>query len=131
MMIVEHGDDIVVIDAGLMFPKQDMHGVDLVLADTSYLQEHQEKVRAVLITHGHEDHVGGLPFLLRDLNVPVYAPPLAKDLVEVKLKEHTGVGKFDLREAHPGDTFELGSITAEFFPVCHSIPDAFAPSPDL
>lgn len=124
MMIVEHGDDIVVIDAGLMFPKQDMHGVDLVLADTSYLQEHQEKVRAVLITHGHEDHVGGLPFLLRDLNVPVYAPPLAKDLVEVKLKEHAGVGKFDLREAYPGDTFELGSITAEFFPVCHSIPDA-------
>jgi ribonuclease J len=124
MMVIEHDDDIVVIDAGLMFPKQDMHGVDLVLADTTYLQEHKDKVRAVLITHGHEDHVGGLPFLLRDLDVPVYAPPLAKDLIEVKLKEHTGVGKFDLREAHPGDTFEFGSITAEFFPVCHSIPDA-------
>jgi ribonuclease J len=124
MMVVEYGDDIVVIDAGLMFPKQDMHGIDLVLADTTYLQENKHKVRAILITHGHEDHVGGLPFLLRDLNVPVYAPPLARDLIEVKLKEHTSVGKFDLREAHPGDTFEFGGITAEFFPVCHSIPDA-------
>jgi ribonuclease J len=124
MMVVEYGDDIVVIDAGLMFPKQDMHGIDLVLADTSYLIEHKDKVRAVLITHGHEDHVGGLPFLLRDINVPIYAPPLARDLIEVKLKEHTGTGKFDLREAHPGDSFEFGGITAEFFPVCHSIPDA-------
>lgn len=124
MMVIEFGNDIVVIDAGLMFPKQDMHGVDLVLPDTTYLIENKEKVRAVLITHGHEDHVGALPFLLRELDVPVYAPPLARDLVEVKLKENVGVGKYDLREALPGDRLELGGITAEFFRVCHSIPDA-------
>ena len=124
MMVVEYGDDIVVIDAGLMFPKADMHGVDLVLADTTYLLERKEKVRAILITHGHEDHIGGLPFLLRDLNVPVYAPPLAKDLVQVKLKEGAGLGKVDLHEIEPGDSIKLGGITAEFFRVCHSIPDA-------
>jgi ribonuclease J len=124
MMVVEYGDDIVVIDAGLMFPKEDMHGVDLVLPDMTYLIENKDRVRAVLITHGHEDHVGALPFLLRDINVPVYAPPLARDLVDVKLRENTGVGKYDLREVQPGETVELGGITAEFFRVCHSIPDA-------
>lgn len=124
MMVVEYGDDIVVIDAGLMFPKEDMHGVDLVLPDMTYLIENKDRVRAVLITHGHEDHVGALPFLLRDINVPVYAPPLARDLVDVKLRENTGVGKYDLREVQPGESIELGGITAEFFRVCHSIPDA-------
>jgi ribonuclease J len=124
MMVVEYADDIVVIDAGLMFPKEDMHGVDLVLPDMTYLIENKDKVRAVLITHGHEDHVGALPFLLRDINVPVYAPPLARDLVDVKLRENTGVGNYDLREIQPGESIELGGITAEFFRVCHSIPDA-------
>jgi ribonuclease J len=124
MMVVEHDDDLVIIDAGLMFPKEDMHGVDLVLPDTTYILERKHKVRAVLITHGHEDHVGALPYLLRDLHVPVYAPPLARDLVQVKLKEHAGVGRYDLREVQPGDRIELGSITAEYFRVCHSIPDA-------
>jgi ribonuclease J len=124
MMAIEHGDDIVVIDAGVMFPKEGMHGIDLVLPDTTYLVENRDKVRAILITHGHEDHTGALPYVLRDLQVPVYAPPLAHDLVQVKLKEHSGVGRYDLREIHPGDTVELGSITAEYFRVCHSIPDA-------
>ena len=124
MMVVEYGDDIVVIDAGLMFPKEDMHGIDLVLPDTTYLLENADRVRAVLITHGHEDHIGALPFLLRDLNVPVYAPPLARDLVDVKLRENVGVGKYNLHEAVPGDTIKFGGITAEFFRVCHSIPDA-------
>jgi ribonuclease J len=124
MMVVEYGNDIVVIDAGLMFPKEDMHGVDLVLPDMTYLQENKDRIRAVLITHGHEDHVGALPFLLSEIDVPVYAPPLAHDLVEVKLKEHTAVGKYDLHEIFPGESVELGGITAEFFRVCHSIPDA-------
>lgn len=124
MMVVEYGDDIVVVDAGLMFPKEDMHGVDLVLPDTSYLLENEDRVRAILITHGHEDHVGALPYVLRDLHVPVYAPPLARDLVEVKLKEHSGVGRYDLREVQPGDRITLGGMTAEYFRVCHSIPDA-------
>ena len=124
MMAVEYGDDIVVIDAGLMFPKEGMHGVDLVLPDTTYLVERKERVRAILITHGHEDHTGALPYVLRDLRVPVYAPPLAHDLVAVKLKEHVALGGIDLHPVNPGDTLEFGSITAEYFHVCHSIPDA-------
>ena len=124
MMVVEQGDDIVVIDAGLMFPKEDMHGVDLVLPDSTYVLKNKDRVRAVLITHGHEDHTGALPYLLRDLHVPVYAPPLAHDLVQVKLKEHSGVGRYDLRVVNPGDRVQLGGITAEYFRVCHSIPDA-------
>lgn len=124
MMAIEHGDDIVVVDAGLMFPKADMHGVDLVLPDTSYLVERKDRVRAILITHGHEDHTGALPYVLRDLRVPIYAPPLAHDLVAVKLKEHSGVGKYDLHLVQSGDTLELGSIRAEYFRVNHSIPDA-------
>ncbi len=124
MMVVEYGEDIVVIDAGLMFPKEDMLGVDLVIPDMTYLKKNQDRVRAVLITHGHEDHVGALPFLLRELNVPVYAPPLARDLVDVKLRENTGVGKYDLFEVQAGESIKLGGITAEFFRVCHSIPDA-------
>jgi ribonuclease J len=124
MMAIEHGDDIVVIDAGVMFPKQDMHGVDLVLPDTTYLVERRDRVRAILITHGHEDHTGALPYVLRDLHVPVYAPPLAHDLINVKLNQHPAVGHYDLREVNPGDRIELGSIEAEYFRVCHSIPDA-------
>ncbi|MEK9659416.1 MAG: ribonuclease J [Chloroflexota bacterium] len=124
MLAVECGEDIVVIDAGLMFPKEDMHGVDLVLPDTTYLVEHRERVRAILITHGHEDHTGALPYVLRDLRVPVYAPPLAHDLVEVKLQEHSSVGRYELHRVEAGDRVSLGSIEAEFFRVCHSIPDA-------
>ena len=124
MLCVEYGDDIVVIDAGVMFPKADMHGVDLVLPDTTYLAENADLVRAVLITHGHEDHTGALPYLLRDLNAPVYAPPLAHDLIQVKLREHAGGARSTLYKAQPGDRLSFGSIEAEFFRVCHSIPDA-------
>ncbi len=124
MLCVEYGDDIVVIDAGVMFPKADMHGVDLVLPDMTYLNENADRVRAVLITHGHEDHTGALPYLLRDLDAPVYAPPLAYDLIEVKLREHAAGAGASLRRVHPGDRLAFGAIEAEFFRVCHSIPDA-------
>ena len=124
MMAVEYGEDIVVVDAGVLFPKEDMPGVDLVLPDTTYLRERLSRVRAILITHGHEDHVGALPYVLRDLNVPVYAPPLARDLIRVKLQEHRALRGHELHAVQPGDRVSLGAITAEFFRVCHSIPDA-------
>ena len=124
MMAVECGADIVVIDAGVLFPKEEMLGVDLVLPDIEYLMQRKEQVRAILITHGHEDHVGALPYVLRQLDVPVYAPPLARDLIHVKLREHRMVRSSQLHEVQPGDTLRLGSITAEYFQVCHSIPDA-------
>ncbi|MDE2836477.1 MAG: ribonuclease J [Chloroflexota bacterium] len=123
MLCVEHGDDIVVIDAGLMFPKQEMLGIDLVLPDISYLTANAERVRAILITHGHEDHTGALPYVLRELDVPVYAPPLAHDLIEVKLRQHR-IGDVELHEIDAGSVLGFGSIQAEYFRVCHSIPDA-------
>lgn len=123
MLCVECGDDIVVIDAGLMFPKADTPGVDLALPDASYLFANADRVRAVLITHGHEDHVGALPYLLPRLPVPVYAPPLARDLIDVKLRRQRVKG-CDLREADAGSVVALGGIEAEYFRVCHSIPDA-------
>src|SRR5581483_2533030 len=87
MMVIEYGDDMIAIDAGVMFPEEEMLGVDLVIPNTTYIQEHQEKLRAIFITHGHEDHTGALPYILRQLNVPVYCTPLAHGLISVKLKE--------------------------------------------
>jgi len=124
MMALETGDDLVVIDCGVMFPEEDMLGVDLVLPDITYLLERKEKVRGILITHGHEDHIGALPFVLARLPVPVYAVGLAHDLVRVKLKEHRQARHARLVEVQPGKPFRLGRLTVEFFRVCHSIPDA-------
>ncbi|HLZ72958.1 MAG TPA: ribonuclease J [Dehalococcoidia bacterium] len=124
MMAFELADDIVVIDCGLQFPEQEMLGVDLVIPDISYLLERADKVRAILLTHGHEDHIGALPYVLRDLNVPVYCTRLTFGLVSVKLKEHRLLRESDLRVIEPGTMIELGGFTAEFFRVAHSIPDA-------
>ena len=124
MLALEYGDDIVVIDAGIMFPEEDMPGVDLVLPDITYLLERRDKVRAILITHGHEDHTGAVPFVLRQLKVPVYAPPLAHGLIEVKLRDHRGLGDTELHQARPGEPLRFGAFEVTFFRVCHSIPDA-------
>jgi ribonuclease J len=124
MMALEYGNDIVVIDCGVLFPEEEMLGVDLVIPDISYLIERRKKVRAILITHGHEDHTGALPYVLPQLKVPVYAPRLAHGLISVKLKEHRLLGEADLRMVTPGDTIELGAFRVEYFRVCHSIPDA-------
>jgi ribonuclease J len=124
MMVMEYNDDIIVIDAGLMFPSEEMLGIDLVIPDTSYLLEQRNKIRGIIITHGHEDHIGALPYLLPQIDVPVYATKLTQGLVSVKLKEqrtHTGA---KLEVVAPGEQFTLGSFKVEFFPVCHSIPDA-------
>ena len=125
MMALECGDDIVIVDCGVQFPTEDMPGVDLIIPDISYLVANADRVRAVLITHGHEDHIGALPFVLPQLNVPVYAPKLAHGLITVKLKERA-ISRGSTAEAiEPNIPYRFGdSFTATWFRVCHSIPDA-------
>ena len=124
MMAIEVGDDMVVVDGGLMFPEAEMLGVDLVIPDVSYLVENRRKLRAILLTHGHEDHIGALPYLLPQLNVPVYSTPLTNGLVSVRLKDRNAMQNADLNVLRPGRQLELGALRAEFFRVAHSIPDA-------
>jgi ribonuclease J len=124
MMAIEFADDIIIIDAGLMFPEEDMLGVDLVIPDISYLLERREKLRGIIITHGHEDHIGALPYILPQLDVPVYGAKLTKGLVSVKLKEHRYQKKATLKTIQPGVKFTLGNFKIEPFSVCHSIPDS-------
>jgi ribonuclease J len=123
--VIEHGDDLLVIDAGLMFPEEELLGVDLVIPDFRYLIENRAKVRAIVITHGHEDHIGGLPFLLRELTgVPVYATPLTRGLIEGKLKSHGLLNDADLHTILPGQQVDLGPFSVVPFHVNHSIPDS-------
>jgi ribonuclease J len=124
MMVVEYEDDIIVIDAGLMFPEEEMLGIDLVIPDISYLLEKREKIRGLVVTHGHEDHIGALPYLLPQLDVPVYSTRLTRGLISVKLKEGRALSGADLREVPFGGGVALGKFKVEFFPVCHSIPDS-------
>lgn len=124
MMAIEFANDIIIIDAGLMFPEEDMLGVDLVIPDINYLLERREKLRGIIITHGHEDHVGALPYILPQLDVPVYCAKLTKGLISVKLKEHRYSKKAILKTIQPGVKFTLGNFKIEPFSVCHSIPDA-------
>jgi len=124
MTVMEYGDDIIIIDAGLMFPGEDMLGIDLVIPDISYLLERREKIRGIVITHGHEDHIGALPYLLPQLNVPVYSTKLTQGLISVKLKERKALTGARLIVVPPGGDVTLGKFRVEFFPVCHSIPDS-------
>ena len=124
MMALEYGDDIIVIDAGVLFPDENMPGIDLAIPDITYLLENYSKVRAILITHGHEDHIGALPWILPELDVPVYAPRLAHGLIKVKLREHGLLNNSELNVVEPHSPFQIGGLGVEFFRVCHSIPDA-------
>ncbi|MGB9723547.1 MAG: ribonuclease J [Chloroflexia bacterium] len=124
MWVVEYGEDILVVDAGLMFPESDMLGVDFILPDISYLRERTRRIRALVITHGHEDHIGALPYLLSDLGTPpVYATRLTQGLITVKLRE-AGLHRLsEMRELHPGEEVVLGPFRLEAYRVAHSIPD--------
>jgi ribonuclease J len=124
MMAMEYENDIIIIDAGLMFPGEEMLGIDLVIPDISYLLEKKEKIRGIVITHGHEDHIGALPYLLPQLNVPVYSTKLTNGLIEVKLKERKALAGAKLNVVPYGGKVNLGKFRVEFFHVCHSIPDA-------
>lgn len=126
MYAIEYGDDIVVIDAGLMFPDEEMLGIDFVIPDITYLEENRSKVRGILVTHGHEDHIGALPFVLSKLNVPVYSAKLTLGMIEAKLLEAMPRYKPKLIEVKAGDTISLGVFNIDFISVCHSIPDALA-----
>lgn len=123
MTAIEYGNDILVIDAGLMFPEEQLLGVDFVIPDISYLSENRDKVRAILVTHGHEDHIGALPFVLPELRVPVFATRLTRGLIANKLKERRGVTA-ELNVISTEDVLTFGAFEVEFYRVNHSIPDA-------
>ncbi|MCH9009009.1 MAG: ribonuclease J [Chloroflexi bacterium] len=124
MMVFEYEDDIIVVDAGVLFPEEDMPGVDFAIPDITYLVENSDRVRAILITHGHEDHIGALPYVLAELDVPVYASRLTHGLISVKLRERGMLKNARLNVVEPYAPFRIGKFRAEFFRVCHSIPDA-------
>ncbi|MFS0727899.1 ribonuclease J [Paenibacillus sp. 1P07SE] len=124
MYVIQYGSDIVVVDSGLKFPEEDMLGIDIVIPDITYLKENRDKVRGILITHGHEDHIGGLPYVLKNLNVPVYATKLTIGLIEGKLKEAGLLGETKRILINADSEVELGQIKATFFRTNHSIPDS-------
>ena len=126
MTAIECGNDIIVVDCGLAFPDDDMLGVDLVIPDVTYLKRHRSKVRAFVITHGHEDHIGALPYVLREVNVPVYATRLTCGIIEHKLTEHRLLDKVKLMRVKAGDQIKLGCFGVEFIHTNHSIADSVA-----
>lgn len=124
--VFEYEDDIFVVDCGLAFPEDEMLGIDLVIPDVSYLVKNKEKVRGIILTHGHEDHIGALPYVLKDLNVPVFGTRLTLGLVKYKLEEHGMLDMVDLRNVEPGQVIELGAFKVEFIRSTHSIADTVA-----
>ncbi len=126
MTVYEYGGDLIVVDAGMGFPDNDMYGIDVVIPDFTYLIKNKDRIRGVFITHGHEDHIGSLPYLLRELNVPVYATRMSAGLIKLKLEEHHLLSKTRLITCEAGETVRAGQFTVEFIHVNHSIADAVA-----
>lgn len=126
MTAFEFGGDIIVVDCGMGFPDEDMYGVDMVLPDISYLKANASRVRGIIITHGHEDHIGAVPYVLKELDVPIYTMPLTAALIELKLEEHDLLYNTQIFTKKVGSSFRLGAFTIEIINVNHSIPDAVA-----
>ncbi len=124
MAVLEWDDDMIIVDVGIMFPEEEMLGVDLVLPDFTYVRERAHKLRGIFLTHGHEDHIGGVPYLLREVKAPVYGARLTIGLVEVKLAEHRLQNEAALNVVEPGEVIHAGAFEVEFFTVAHSIPDS-------
>jgi ribonuclease J len=123
MMVYEYGENILVVDAGLMFPENDMLGIDYIIPDFNYLIENRNKVRGIIFTHGHEDHTGAVNHILEQLNVPLYATPLTRGLLEVKLSRGGQLSQARINTVHAGESVQIGPFEVELFHVCHSIPD--------
>ena len=123
MYVIETEDDLVIIDCGAKFPDETLLGIDLIIQDISYLQGNKDKIRAMIVTHGHEDHIGGIPYFLKQLNVPIYATNLTLGLIEIKLKEHGLLRNTKLVMINSDTEIDLGTIQATFFKTSHSIPD--------
>ncbi|NJN93238.1 MAG: ribonuclease J [Anaerolineales bacterium] len=124
MTLIEYGDDAIAIDCGLMFPENDMLGIDLVIPDVTYLLDNPELLKGILLTHGHEDHIGALPYILPQVSAPLYATQLTRGLIEIKLKEAKLLSKTEINTITTNSVIEIGPFTIEPFHVCHSIPDA-------
>lgn len=123
MMVYEYDDQILVVDAGLMFPENDMLGIDYIIPDLHYLKQNRNKVKGIVITHGHEDHTGAIRHLMEEVSAPVYATPLTRGLLEVKLGRNGLSSKVTLNTVHAGESTQIGPFKVEYFHVCHSIPD--------
>jgi ribonuclease J len=124
MTLYEYGNNILIVDAGIMFPENDMLGIDYIIPDFEhYLKDKRDRVRGIIFTHGHEDHIGAVQHLLEMVNAPIYATKLTRGLLEVKLNRHGMAGKADLRKVQAGDRIQIGPFQVDFFHVCHSIPD--------
>ena len=126
MTVFEYGNDIVVVDCGMGFPDDDMYGIDVVIPDVSYLIKNQQKIRGIFITHGHEDHIGALPYVLRSINAPIYATRMSAGLIKLKLEEHRLLDKTKMITCEAGDVVKAGKFSVEFIHVNHSIADAVA-----
>jgi ribonuclease J len=126
LTVYEYGGDIIIVDVGMGFPDDDMYGVDVVIPDFSYLVKNQKKIRAIFLTHGHEDHIGSIPYLLRSVNAPIYATRMTAGLVKLKLEEHRLLDKTKLITCEAGETVRAGKFSVEFIHVNHSIADAVA-----
>ena len=124
MTIFEYEDEIIIVDCGLEFPTDDMLGVDLVIPDVTYLERNREKIKGLVITHGHEDHIGAIPYILKQINIPIYATKLTIGLIKNKLEEHKLLRSTKLYEAEAGQTIKFGKMSVEFIRSCHSIPDS-------